>query len=153
MLLEDLNQKISKEDSEHYKNNIERIYSDLCNLIEEKLKKLEMPQKLDLGIALKLVEKCNGEAEKLTSCFEAVDLLKDYYADVPEADMLNFFKTRLIGPAHGVINGAATLAEAKKLLKDKFAIKFSPQAIESEMVGIKQKKSCLFRNTDNKSMS
>lgn len=90
VLLEDLNQKISKEDSEHYKNNIERIYSDL--LIEEKLKKLEMPPKLDLGIALKLVEKFNGEAEKLTSCFEAVDLLKDYYADVSEADLLIFFQ-------------------------------------------------------------
>lgn len=139
-LLEELIHKIPTEQFLYYQNKLQTVSEDLNKLLWEKLKLLEMTTRLDLGIALKLVEKFNGEAEKLTSCFEAVDLLKDYYSDVPEADLLKFFKTRLIGQAHGVINGAATLAEAMTLLKNKFAIKFSPQAIESEMASIKQKK-------------
>lgn len=100
----------------------------------------KMPPKLDLGTALKLVDKFSGDAEKLASFFETLDLLKDYNEGVPEVDLLKFIKTRLTGPAHGVANTAVTIADAKRLLKNKFAIKFSPQAIESEMGSIKQKK-------------
>lgn len=108
---------------------------------EETLPK--MAPKLDLGTALKLVDKFNGEAEKLSSFFETLDLLKDYNDGVPEIEILKFVKTRLTGPAHGVINTAVTMAEAKRLLKIKFSVKFSPQAIESEMATIKQNKKTL----------
>lgn len=44
-----------------------------------------------------------------------MDLLKDYYDGVSEADLLKFLKTRLVGPAHGIINNATVLADAKTL--------------------------------------
>ena len=96
--------------------------------------------KLDLNLALKLVEKFHGEAEKLSGLFEAIELLKDYSEGVPEAEIIKFLKTRLTGPAHGVINSAVTLNDAKLLLKTKFAVKLSPQAVEAEMASIKQNK-------------
>lgn len=74
---------------------------------------------------------------------EAVDLLKDYSEEVPEVDLLKYIKTRLFGPAHGVINTARTLAEAKTQLKAKSSIKFSLQAIKSEMTNLKQTKKSL----------
>lgn len=124
-------------------NLFEQRESEISNLSENSSENEEfenMPPKLDIGTALKLVDKFGGEAEKLTGFFETLDLLKDYNEGVPEADLLKYVKTRLTGPAHGVINNALTIEEAKRLLKEKFAIKFSPQAIESEMASIKQDK-------------
>lgn len=101
---------------------------------------INMAQKIDLSIALRLVDKFNGEADRLLGFFETIDLLKDYSDGVPDAELIKFIKTRLTGPAHGAITTATTLAEVKKLLKDKFSIKFSPQAIEAEMASMKQQK-------------
>lgn len=102
-------------------------------------------QKLDISLALKLVEKYNGEAPKLASFFEAIELLKDYSEGVAEAEILKFIKSRLTGPAHGAIANAISLDQAKNILKTKFAVKFSPQAIESEMTSMKQNKKNHYR--------
>lgn len=99
-----------------------------------------MPPKLDLNTALKLVDKYGGEAEKLTGFFESMDLLKDYSDGVDDGDVIKFLKTRLIGPAHGAINNATTLTDVKTILKAKFSIRFSPQAIEAEMANLRQTK-------------
>lgn len=57
---------------------------------ESEFENFTMAPKLDLGVALKLVDKFSGDADKMTNFFESVDLLMDYYDGVPEADLLKF---------------------------------------------------------------
>ena len=94
--------------------------------------------RLDLNLAIKLIDKYNGEAEKLAGFFETIDLLKDYSEGVVEMEIIRFVKTRLIGPAYGCVNTAVTLNATKTLLRQKFAVRFSPQAVESEMSALRQ---------------
>ncbi|XP_062713411.1 uncharacterized protein LOC134290317 [Aedes albopictus] len=53
-----------------------------------------MAKPLDLSIALKVVERFEGESLQLEHFIETLDLLKAYSEDVPEATILAFLKTR-----------------------------------------------------------
>ena len=94
---------------------------------------------LDLNLALKVVEKFSGDSLELGHFLETVDLLKTYSQGVSDANILVFLKIRLIGPAHGSIEEATTVEEAKQLLAQKFAVKLTPSACEREMGQAKQK--------------
>lgn len=61
-------------------------YSEITDLIVAKLEIFKMPPKLVLSISLKLVDKFNGEADKLAGFFETIELLKDYSEGVVEID-------------------------------------------------------------------
>lgn len=76
-----------------------------------------MAKPLDLSIALKVVERFDGESLQLGHFIETLGLLKAYSEDVPKATILAFLKTRLIGSAHGAIEGVTTLDAAKKAFK------------------------------------
>lgn len=102
--------------------------------------KTKMPEKLDVSLAIKLVDKYEGDPVRLLNFIESVNLLKQYSTGVPEADIIGFIKTRLIGPAHGAIEGLATVKEVADSLKLKFGIKITPKAIEKEMLAFKQGK-------------
>lgn len=119
-------------------------FSALCQSLiafNKLLKKIKMPNpKLDLGLALKLVAKFEGESLQLGNFLETVDLLKEYSEGVSDGEMIKFLKTRLVGPAHGTIESAATLTEAKKAIIDKFAVKLTPTACEAELKLASQKK-------------
>lgn len=95
---------------------------------------------LDLGLALKIIDKFNGDSLELGHFLETVDLLKAYSANVPEANLITFIKTRLVSSAHGAIEGATTIDEAKQLLTTKFAVKLTPMACEAELKQIRQHK-------------
>lgn len=99
-----------------------------------------MVRPLDLSIALEVVEKFDGDSLQLGHFIETLDLLKTYSEDAPEAAILVFLKTRLVGSAHGAIEGATTLQAAKQALRDKFAIKLTPTACEAELKLAMQKK-------------
>lgn len=68
---------------------------------------------LDLNVAIKL----DGVQSKISSFLESIDYLRTIYNTVDEQHILNFIKIRLVGPAHGAINNATTIAGAKELLK------------------------------------
>lgn len=112
--------------------------SEKDETIDESVMALQV--KLDLGLAIKLVDKYDGDSTKLSNFLENVELLQTYSAGVPVADIINFTKTRLIGPAHGAIEGAATLAQVAEKLREKFGVKITPKAIENEMLTLKQGK-------------
>lgn len=97
-----------------------------------------MAPKLDLSLALKLVRPFDGSVTELTRYIESVELLKDYADDVPEAAILKFLKTTLVGAAHGAIDNAATIALALQVLRQKFAIRVTPRAMENEINTQKQ---------------
>lgn len=120
---------------------LEETKVHLNKLIQEKIKSLKMPNvNLDLSIALKLIDKFAGESLELGHFLETVDLLKSYSTDVPDVSIITFLKTRLVGSAHGAIEGATTLEAAKKALTDKFAVKLTPVACEAELKLASQKK-------------
>lgn len=123
---------------EDYIVKLNVLRKQLDQLITEKLKKLEMAPKLDLSLALKLVKPLDGSVIELTRYIESVVLLRDYAEDVPEAAILKFLKTTLVGSAHGTIDGQNTIQQAITTLKQKFSIKVTPRAVESEMHSMKQ---------------
>lgn len=94
---------------------------------------------LDLSLALKIVDKFSGDSLELGHFLETVDLLKAYSQGVAEANILVFLKTRLVGPAHGSIEGATTVDRAKQLLTQKFAVQLTPTACEAELKQARQK--------------
>lgn len=102
----------------------------------------EMPSegKLDISLAIKLIERFDGDSTKLLNFIENVNLLQSYSTGVPIPDIISFVKTRLIGPAHGAIDGAATLNQVADKLKTKFGVRITPKAIENEMLTLKQGK-------------
>lgn len=104
--------------------------------------KFEMPDevKFNISLAIKLVDKYEGDPTKLLNFIENINLLKQYSTGVPEAEIISFVKTRLIGSAHGAIEGIATLNQAAETLKLKFGVKITPKAIENEMFTLKQGK-------------
>lgn len=71
-----------------------------------------MSPKLDLSLALKVVQPFDGTVTKLTSYIEGVELLQDYSEGVPEDKLIKFMKTNLVGAAHGAIDNSATVADA-----------------------------------------
>ena len=93
---------------------------------------------LDLGTALKLVEKYDGNPTGLPSFLATVELLKEYSPNVPEVGILRFIRTRLIGAAHGSIDESLNLQQAKETLKTKFTVRLTPRAVENELKNIKQ---------------
>lgn len=126
-----------------YDNKECRHFKSLVNVVIFALKVnyfYKMVKPLDLGITLKIVEKFSGESLELGHFLETLDLLKTYSPEVPEADILVFLKTRLVGSAHGAIEGAATLEAAKQALRNKFAVKLTPTACEAELKLAAQKK-------------
>lgn len=104
--------------------------------------KYEMAEenKLDITLAIKLVDRFDGDTTKLLNFIENVNLLKDYSTDVPDNDIISFIKTRLIGSAHKAIEGVTILNEVFDTLKLKFGIEITPKAIEKEMFALKQGK-------------
>lgn len=97
-----------------------------------------MAPKLDLSLALKVVQPFDGTVTKLTSYIEAVELLQDYCEGVPEDKLIKFLKTTLEGAAHGAIDNSATVADALQKLRQKFAIKVTPRAVQNEMNALRQ---------------
>lgn len=119
-----------------YDSKNTRYFKSIVNIIIFAIKLTyfkNMVKPLELGIALKVVEKFSGESLELGHFLEILDLLKAYSAEVPEAEILIFLKTRLVGAAHGAIEGAATLEAAKQALRTKFAVKLTPTACEAEL--------------------
>lgn len=98
---------------------------------------------LDLSLALKIVDKFDGNQSRITEFLYSIDFLAKQFKDVPEVDLLSFLKIRLTGPAHGSINQAISIASAKETLKAKFGVKISPQAIQNEMMGLAQRNSSI----------
>ncbi|XP_065073982.1 myb-like protein P [Ochlerotatus camptorhynchus] len=105
---------------------------------EEKTKPI-MPPKLDLSLAIRVVDKYDGDAATLQSWLDSVQVLREDDPTVPEANFINFLKSRLIGAARGSIDGTQTLADATTALKTKFAIQLTPIAVEAELRALKQK--------------
>lgn len=137
-IIQKFENKLTLEEVEDFQQKLNSLKNQLDNLICEKIKKLEMPPKLDLSLALKLVKPFDGSVTELTRYIESVELLKDYADDVPEATILKFLKTTLIGSAHGTIDGVNTINQAMTELKQKFAIRVTPKAVESEMHCLRQ---------------
>lgn len=86
---------------------------------------------LDLGIALKVIDKFSGDNLELGHFIETIDLLKAYAPNVAKENIIVFLKTRLVGSARVSIEGATTLDEAKQILSAKFAVKLTPIACEA----------------------
>lgn len=133
-----IEEECKQEEEEEEEDSIEEEANETEE--EEEEEDFAMAPKLDISLALKLVEKFNGTPERLTILFEQITLLREYSEGVSDEDVLKFLKTRLDGPAHGAINSATTIEEAKQLLKGKFQVRFSPSAIEAEMAILKQDK-------------
>lgn len=98
----------------------------------------QMAAILDLTLAMRLIDKYDGEPSKLSLFIETVELLVEYSKDVPPAAIIKFLKTRLVGAAHGAIENAQTIQQAFEALKGKFAVKVTPRAVEKEMLSKKQ---------------
>lgn len=71
-------------------------------------------------------------------------MVQSYSARVPVTDIIYFVKTRLIGPAHGAIDGGATFDQVADKLKEKLWVKITPKAIENEMLTLKQGKKTIY---------
>lgn len=97
-----------------------------------------MATKLDLSLGLKVIQPFDGTVAKLTSYIEGVELFQDYSEGVPEDKIIKFLKTTLVGSAHGAIDGSVTVADALQALKNKFAIRVTPRAVQNEMSALKQ---------------
>lgn len=97
-----------------------------------------MPPKLDLNIALKVVKSFDGSAVNLQSYIESIELLKDYSEGVTPAELIKFLKVTLTGTARGAFDGVATVDAAIEALKLRFGVKITPKAVESEMLSKRQ---------------
>ncbi|XP_040159491.1 uncharacterized protein LOC120898113 [Anopheles arabiensis] len=102
-----------------------------CN--KQTNKNATMTTKLDLNLGLKLIKPYDGNSKDLANYIESVELFREYSEGVDEHHFLKFLRTTLTGVAHGVITPANTIEEALKLLKEKFAVKMTPLAVEHEM--------------------
>lgn len=126
---------------------IRRLISLIADRLHYKIAKpksakmTEPPPKFNLGLALKLVEKYDGDAVTLQNFIETIELLRDESTDIAEAILIKFIKSRLTGAAHGAIDTAATIAEDIDALKAKFSVKLTPKAVEAEMRLVKQRNS------------
>lgn len=98
-----------------------------------------MANRLDLGLAIKMVDKFSGAVETLESWISDVMVLRDHENEVPEADFLRFMRSRLIGAAGGSIERENRIEEAYTALRRKFAIRLTPIAVEAELRQVKQK--------------
>lgn len=99
-----------------------------------------MANRLDLGLAVKLVDKFAGSAEQLESWIADVTVLRTHEAEVAEASFLQFMRSRLTGSARGVIDACATVEAAYTALRQRFAIQLTPIAVQAELKALKQKK-------------
>ena len=102
--------------------------------------KMAVQARIDLNLAIKIIDRYDGEPTKLPNFIENIDLLISHSVNVPVNDIINFIKTRLIGTAHGAINDAVTIDEVKTKLRQKFSVKLTPRAIQNEMNAMKQGK-------------
>lgn len=135
---EDVEEQEDEEDQDVEETNEEESEEDESDYSTDSIPEKEMPPKLDLGLALKVVHPFDGAVTNLTAYIESVELLQDYAEGVPEADILKFMRTTLKGAAHGAIENCATIALAKQALKQKFAIRVTPRAVENELNAKKQ---------------
>lgn len=99
-----------------------------------------MANRLDLGLAVKLVDKFSGSAEQLESWIADVTVLRTHETDVAEGSFLQFMRSRLTGSARGVIDACTTIEAAYTALRQRFAIQLTPIAVEAELKALKQKK-------------
>ncbi|XP_055528059.1 putative uncharacterized protein DDB_G0282499 [Wyeomyia smithii] len=98
-----------------------------------------MAHKIDLGVAIRVVDKYDGDAASLQSWLDNVDVLRADDPEVPEVSFITFLKSRLVGAARGSLEGVQTLAVAKATLKEKFAVQLTPIAVEVELRSLKQR--------------
>lgn len=99
-----------------------------------------MANRLNLGLAVKLVDKFTGSAEQLESWIADVTVLRTHEAEVAEDSFLQFMRSRLTGAARGVIDASETVEAAYTALRQRFAIQLTPTAVEAELKELKQKK-------------
>ena len=109
------------------------------NLSEISQKTITMAHKIDLGVAIRVVDKYDGDAASLQSWLDNVDVLRADDPEVPEVSFITFLKSRLVGAARGSLEGVQTLAVAKATLKEKFAVQLTPIAVEAELRSLKQR--------------
>lgn len=91
---------LEAEEFENYKRKLNNTYSQFEKLIEEKLREMTTTEKLDIGLALKLVRPFDGTTSNLQLYIESVNLLKDYSTNVPEAELIKFMKVSLTVLSH-----------------------------------------------------
>ena len=140
----------SSEEEEKEEASEEENFSSLESLDSKSEDEIpKMAPKLDIGLALKLVKPFDGNVTVLTSYIESVELLFDYVEDVPGVDILKFLRTTLEGAAHGTIDGADSTEMTFNALRQKFAIKITPKAVENEM-NYKRRTKDPFQSTDLK---
>lgn len=132
------NSSSSSDEYEDIKSDFNSNSEEEENETDEEEELDNMAPKLDLSLALKVVKPFDGSAQKLMGYIESVELLTDYAEGVPEATIIKFLKTTLVGAAHGAIDNATTIAQAFEILKTKFAVKLTPKAVENEMTTKKQ---------------
>ena len=98
-----------------------------------------MATKVDLTLAIRIVEKYDGDAATLENWLNDVDVLHEHDTEVSPANFLSFMKSRLIGAARGTIDSATSLEEAKLALRLRFGVKLTPIAVEAELRSLRQK--------------
>lgn len=96
---------------------LKRYKNRYTNLFESELENGITMAKLGLNLAIKLVDKFDGDQSKISTFLESIDYLRSTYPNETEQNIVNFLKIRSIGPAHGAINTATTIVAAKNLLK------------------------------------
>ena len=100
---------------------------------------INMATKVDLTLAIRIVEKYDGDAATLENWLNDVDVLHEHDTEVSPANFLSFMKSRLIGAARGTIDSATSLEEAKLALRLRFGVKLTPIAVEAELRSLRQK--------------
>ncbi|XP_058827894.1 rho GTPase-activating protein gacV-like [Topomyia yanbarensis] len=130
--------KEEKLDNEE-EGKIEETEEEKDENIQEEIIQVIMVNKLDLGVAIRVVDKYDGNAASLQSWLDNVDVLCADDPLVPEENFMTFLKSRLVGAARGSLENTRTIEEAKNVLKAKFAIQLTPIAVEAKLRMLKQK--------------
>lgn len=130
------------EEEEVEEENSEEEDTEEENTEEEDTEEEEDPimaHKIDLGVAIRVVDKYDGDAATLQSWLDNVEVLRADDPEVPEANFMGFLKSRLVGAARGALDGIQTIEAAKITLREKFAIQLTPIAVEAELRQLKQR--------------
>ena len=121
------------------------VWAALAVVKFKKLVQVKMAEALNLALAIRVVNKFDGNAQLLQSWLNDVDVLRASEAAIPEANFVSFVKSRLTGAARGAIDNVNTLAAAKTALRARFGIKLTPLPVEAELRSLTQKGTTLFR--------
>lgn len=139
---EEENTEEEVEEEEVEEENTEEEDTEEENTEEEDTEEEEDPimaHKIDLGVAIRVVDKYDGDAATLQSWLDNVEVLRADDPEVPEANFIGFLKSRLVGAARGALDGIPTIEAAKITLREKFAIQLTPIAVEAELRQLKQR--------------